>query len=197
MAMELRFSAPKSAASHTFLHHHPSSNPMAITHIHYLHFSQSKSVIVREKREKRSSIMNWMVKAASEGTSIVQEGDWGEPISLGTAKLPPDVDLQKLETLLFQWGNSLTQNAYLPLPAPIRVDKVDYGVRLGYIKVTAGVIESLVHIDILVLPATANSQAMFRAVRNGRLKDMVPPGEPVIMQSLLQALKTSIDLART
>ncbi|KAH9573807.1 hypothetical protein CY35_01G020500 [Sphagnum magellanicum] len=134
---------------------------------------------------------------AEDGGALTQEGgSWGEPVSLGTAILPPDVDLPKLEALLFQWGNSITQNASLPLPYPLKVDKVEGGVRLGYISLNNGVIENLVHIDVIVSPAEGDSNAMFQALRNGRYKDKVPPGEPVIMQSLLQALRQSIQIAR-
>lgn len=133
------------------------------------------------------------VKASS--SELVGTGDWGEPVSLGTVKLPANVNLLKLETLLFQWGSSLTQNANLPLPVPLKVDKISGGIRLGYIKVTDGAIEELVHIDCLVSQATTDSNPMFRAVRSGRFKDQVPPGEPAIMQSLLQALRKSIELS--
>lgn len=37
---------------------------------------------------------------AQEGLSEAE--DWGEPISLGTATLPADIDLAKLGDLLFQ-----------------------------------------------------------------------------------------------
>lgn len=139
---------------------------------------------------------------AGEGGSLqpqkgsLQESTEGEGVSLGTALLPPDADLKKLESLLFQWGNSLTANANLPLPNPLKVDKVKGGVRLGYIRVIDGAIEDLVHIDVIVNAATGDQQAYFQATRNGLYKDKVPPGEPLIMQSLLQALRKSIQLAR-
>lgn len=77
-----------------------------------------------------------------------------------------------------------------------QVDKIEGGVRLGYIRLVNGAIEDLAHIDCVVYPGTKDSSAMFRAVRSGRLKNEVPPGEPIIMQSLLQALKKSIELSR-
>lgn len=137
-----------------------------------------------------------LVRAKASSTDLAGAADWGEPVSLGTVKLPPDVNLQRLEVLIYQWGSNLTQNANLPLPVPIKVDKIDGGVRLGYIRLMDGAIEDLAHIDCVVYPGTRDSSAMFRAVRNGRLKNEVPPGEPVIMQSLLQALKKSIELSR-
>jgi hypothetical protein len=70
------------------------------------------------------------------------------------------------------------------------------GVRLGYIRVRDGAVEDLVHIDVIVNPATADSKAYFQASRNGQYKNKVPPGEPLIMQSLLAALQKSIKLAR-
>lgn len=135
---------------------------------------------------------------ASSTTDLSGAGaaDWGEPISLGTVKLPPNVNLQKLERLIYQWGSNLTQNADLPLPVPIKVDKIQGGVRLGYIRLVNGEIDDLAHIDCVVYPGTKDSNAMFRAVRGGRLKNEVPPGEPLIMQGLLKALKKSIELAR-
>ncbi|XP_058000733.1 uncharacterized protein LOC131178807 [Hevea brasiliensis] len=39
----------------------------------------------------------------------------------------------------------------------------------------------------LVFPATAGSGPIFRAIRNGHLKDRSAPGEPRIMRSLMQA----------
>eukprot|EP00250_Pteridium_aquilinum_P006136 c16110_g1_i1 orf=73-636(+) len=137
-----------------------------------------------------------LVNAQASSTDLAAAADWGEPISLGTVKLPANVNLQKLEGLLYQWGNSLTQNANLPLPLPIKVDKIEGGVRLGYIRLVNGVIEDLAHIDCVVYSgSTKESSAMFRAVRCGRYKNEVPPGEPIIMQSLLQALKKSIELS--
>ncbi len=76
------------------------------------------------------------------------------------------------------------------------MDKVEGGVRLGYISLNNGVIENLVHIDVIISSAEGDSNAMFQALRNGRYKDKVPPGEPVIMQSLLQVLRQSIQIAR-
>lgn len=137
----------------------------------------------------------WTLRAASEEGGMVKTEQSDEPVSLGTMKLPPNVDLQKMETLLFQWGNSLTQGASLPLTAPLKVEKVNGGVRLGFIRVNEGKVEDLVHIDCRVFPATEGSTAMFRALRNGKLKNETPPGESAIMQRLLPALKKSINLA--
>ncbi|CAM6088686.1 unnamed protein product [Calypogeia fissa] len=137
------------------------------------------------------------VNAGLKETALTEE-KWGPPITLGTAQLPKDVDLNKLETLLFQWGASLTQNANLPLPVPLKVDRIEGGVRLGYIRVIDGKVEDLVHIDVIVTPPNEEQpKAIFRAIRNGEMKGSVPPGEPAIMQSLLAALKMSIPLART
>lgn len=52
------------------------------------------------------------------------------------------------------------------------------------------------YIDCLVFPATADSGPIFRAIRNGPLKDKSAPGEPRIMRSLLQALQKSVEIAR-
>ena len=161
--------------------------------------------------------------------------------------------------VIIQWGSSLTQNANLPLPLPLKVsfqnsfryrrsfrstvdcfgsyafrqiilfnltlsrgarvitpaiydyvspffktllthcrqvDKIDGGVRLGYIRLVDGRIEDLCHIDCVIFPASPDSSAIFRALRSGRFKDQAAPGEQIIMQSLLQALKKSIQLSR-
>lgn len=136
------------------------------------------------------------LRAQASSSELAGAADWGEPISLGTVKLPANVNLEKLENLLYQWGNSLTQNANLPLPAPIKVDKIEGGVRLGYIRLVDGAVEDLAHIDCVVFSGSTGGSPMFRAVRSGRLKDQVPPGEPLIMQSLLQSLKKSIALSQ-
>jgi hypothetical protein len=50
---------------------------------------------------------------AEDGGALTQEGgSWGEPVSLGTAILPPDVDLPKLEALLFQVLDSSSYLAF-------------------------------------------------------------------------------------
>lgn len=161
------------------------------------------AVALREWSQKRvvlghpgkSQQQVWRVNAGLKDT-VLAESQWGPPINLGTAQLPEAIDLQKLQLLLFQWGNNLTQNANLPLPVPLKVDKIEDGVRLGYIRVVEGKLEDLVHIDILLTPASDEQpKAMFRAIRNGQYKDSVPPGEPDIMQRLLAALKISIPLA--
>ncbi|KAK9122827.1 hypothetical protein Sjap_012429 [Stephania japonica] len=122
-----------------------------------------------------------------------------EGVSLGTMKLPSDTDISRFETLLFQWANSLCQGANLPLPVPLKVDKIKGGVRLGFIIIGDGKTEVPVYIDCLVFPARADDKAsrpFFRAVRNGPKRDEAPPGEPRIMRSLLQALQKSVEIAR-
>ncbi|KAF2289705.1 hypothetical protein GH714_038093 [Hevea brasiliensis] len=93
------------------------------------------------------------------------------------------------------WANSLCQGANLPLPVPLKIDKIPGGVRLGFITIGDGKTEVLVYIDCLVFPATGGSGPIFRAIRNGPLKDKSPPGEPRIMRSLLQALQKSVEIA--
>ncbi|KAK6942578.1 hypothetical protein RJ641_027955 [Dillenia turbinata] len=124
-------------------------------------------------------------------------GEDEDGVSLGTMKLPPDIDIPRFESLLFQWANSLCQGANLPLPVPLKVDKVPGGARLGFITIGDGQTQVLVYIDCLVFPPTdGDSGPVFRAVRNGPLKDQSPPGEPRIMRSLLLALKKSTEIAR-
>ncbi|KAF0918545.1 hypothetical protein E2562_025149 [Oryza meyeriana var. granulata] len=135
-------------------------------------------------------------RAAPGKDGIVRADDDDDGVSLGTVKLPANIDIARFETLLFQWANSLCQGANLPLPVPLRVDKVEGGVRLGFMAVEDGATQVLVYIDCLVSPATAASGPVFRAIRNGPMKDQEPPGEPRIMRSLLQALQKSIQIAQ-
>ncbi|KAM7263742.1 hypothetical protein ACFE04_001425 [Oxalis oulophora] len=129
------------------------------------------------------------------GGIVPSSGDDDDGVSLGTMKLPVNTDLQRFEALLFQWANSLCQGANLPLPVPLKVDRVAGGVRLGFITIGDGETEVLVYIDCLVFPPTDNSTPIFRAVRNGKMKDKSPPGEPRIMRSLQQALLKSVQIA--
>ncbi|XP_020593767.1 uncharacterized protein LOC110033929 [Phalaenopsis equestris] len=117
-------------------------------------------------------------------------------VSLGTMKLPADTDITLFQTLLFQWANSLCQGATLPLPVPLQIDKVEGGVRLGFINVVDGKTEVFAYIDCLVYPASERTGPVFRATRNGPLKSKIPPGEERIMRSLLQALQKSVEIAR-
>ncbi|KAK3405767.1 hypothetical protein EUGRSUZ_K02566 [Eucalyptus grandis] len=126
---------------------------------------------------------------------VPSDGD-DDGVSLGTMKLPPDTDIPRFETLLFQWANSLCQGANLPLPMPLKVDKIPGGARLGFITIGDGQTEVLVYIDCLVSPPADGSAPIFQAIRNGQLKDQAPPGEPRIMRSLLAALKKSVEIAR-
>ncbi|GER41877.1 myb domain protein 3r-3 [Striga asiatica] len=134
---------------------------------------------------------------ASPADAILPTGaDDEDGVSLGTMKLPPDTDVTRFETLLFQWGNSLCQGANLPLPVPLKVDKIPGGARLGFITIGNGETEVLVYIDCVVFPGSENSGPMFRAIRNGPKKAQPPPGEPRIMRSLLDALRKCVEIAR-
>ncbi|KAK9194102.1 hypothetical protein WN944_004804 [Citrus x changshan-huyou] len=136
------------------------------------------------------------VAQSSQQNDGVVPSDNEDGVSLGTLKLPGNTDLQRFESLLFQWANSLCQGANLPLPVPLKVDKIPGGARLGFITVGDGETKVLVYIDCLVFPATGGSGPIFRAIRNGQLKEKSPPGEPRIMRSLLQALQKSVEIAR-
>lgn len=111
-------------------------------------------------------------------------------------KLPLDTDIPRFETLLFQWANSLCQGANIPLPLPLKIDKIQGGVRLGFVTMGDVETEVLAYIDCLVFPGSGDSGPIFRAIRNGAKKDQAPPGEPRIMKSLLAALKKSVEIAR-
>ncbi|KAM7531554.1 hypothetical protein LguiB_034964 [Lonicera macranthoides] len=132
----------------------------------------------------------------NDGISTTADGDDDDGVSLGTMKLPLNTDVVRFESLLFQWANSLCQGAMLPLPMPLKVDKIPGGARLGFITIGDGNTEVLVYIDCLVFPSADGSGPVFRAIRNGALKDQPPPGEPRIMKSLLGALQKSVEIAR-
>ncbi|KAF8006864.1 hypothetical protein BT93_K1001 [Corymbia citriodora subsp. variegata] len=149
------------------------------------------------RRGDRATSATVVARASPENERGVVPSDGDDDgVSLGTMKLPPDTDLPRFETLLFQWANSLCQGANLPLPVPLKVDKIPGGARLGFITIGDGQTEVLVYIDCLVSPPTDGSVPIFRAIRNGQMKDQAPPGEPRIMRSLLAALKKSVEIAR-
>ncbi|KAK2454709.1 hypothetical protein QL285_002245 [Trifolium repens] len=133
-----------------------------------------------------------VVPKASSGSYSPADDDG---VSLGTMKLPINLDLQRFDSLLFQWANSLCQGATLPLPTPLKVDKIPGGARLGFIDIGDGETEVLVYIDCLVFKPNESSAPIFIATRNGPLKNKVPPGEPRIMRSLMEALKKSVQIA--
>ncbi|XP_031252102.1 uncharacterized protein LOC116109991 [Pistacia vera] len=152
-------------------------------------FSKQSVLLGRQK-------LSPVPKSSQQNDSVVPPEDDEDGVSLGTMKLPLDTDLQRFDSLLFQWANSLCQGANLPLPVPLKVDKIPGGARLGFITIGDGETEVLVYIDCLVFPATSSSGPIFRAIRSGPLKDKPPPGEPRIMRSLLQALQKSVEIAR-
>ncbi|CAJ2672743.1 unnamed protein product [Trifolium pratense] len=133
-----------------------------------------------------------VVPKASSGSYSPANDDG---VSLGTMKLPINLDLQRFDSLLFQWANSLCQGATLPLPMPLKVDKIPGGARLGFIEIGDGETEVLWYIDCLVFRPNESSAPIFIATRNGPLKNKVPPGEPRIMRSLMEALKKSVQIA--
>ncbi|KAB2013345.1 hypothetical protein ES319_D09G150600v1 [Gossypium barbadense] len=70
----------------------------------------------------RSLIVKLVGKASPGKDDITPAADDPENgVSLGTMKLPSNTDIQRFETLLFQWANSLCQGANLPLPVPLKV----------------------------------------------------------------------------
>ncbi|KAL4296006.1 hypothetical protein GQ457_12G011870 [Hibiscus cannabinus] len=160
-------------------------------------FQNDKRQVLSKLSGHRNLILKLVAKASSAKDDIMPASDDPENgVSLGTMKLPSNTDIPRFETLLFQWANSLCQGANLPLPVPLKIDKITGGVRLGFITVGDGKTEVLVFIDCLIFPASDNSGPIFRAIRNGALKDQSPPGEPRIMRSLLQALQKSVEIAR-
>ncbi|KAG0496413.1 hypothetical protein HPP92_000945 [Vanilla planifolia] len=169
----------------------PCLSPSPCTRYACLHSSTTFPCAVTGAKKHRPAL-GPVPRAASADRALNDE----DGISLGTMKLPLDIDIPRFENLLFQWANSLCQGANLPLPVPLKVDKIQGGVRLGFIKLEDGKTEVCVHIDCLVFPATERSGPVFRAVRNGPLKGKAPPGEQRIMRSLLQALQISVDVAR-
>ncbi|EPS60940.1 hypothetical protein M569_13861, partial [Genlisea aurea] len=116
-----------------------------------------------------------------------------EGIPLGALKLPRNTDLARFEILLFQ--ARLCQSANLPLPVPLKVDRVPGGARLGFVTIGSnGQPEVDVYIDCLVFPGTDNYGPEFRAIRNGPQKAQIPPAEARIMRSLLEALKKCVEI---
>lgn len=142
-----------------------------------------------------SSYQNLTVVVKAGGGISPNDQDYEDGVSLGTMKLPKDIDLARFETLLFQWANSLCQGAMLPLPMPLKVDKIPRGARVCFISVDDAQTEVLAYIDCMVFPATETSPPVFRAIRNGPSRDKAPPGEPRIMRSLLGALQKSVEIA--
>ncbi|KAH0632353.1 hypothetical protein AABB24_015299 [Solanum stoloniferum] len=142
-----------------------------------------------------SSYQNLTVVVKAGGGISPNDQDYEDGVSLGTMKLPKDIDLARFETLLFQWANSLCQGAMLPLPMPLKVDKIPRGARVCFISVDDAQTEVLAYIDCMVFPATETSPPIFRAIRNGPSRDKAPPGEPRIMRSLLGALQKSVEIA--
>ncbi|XP_074311817.1 uncharacterized protein LOC141647503 [Silene latifolia] len=139
---------------------------------------------------------NVAVKSSpGKGSAISTDDDEG--VSLGTMKLPADTDLPRFETLLFQWANSLCQGAQLPLPMPLKVDKIEGGVNIGFVEIDDGKTDVPVYIKCVVIPGSNASEGpKFIATRKGALRNKVPPGEPRIMKSLLAALQKSVEIAR-
>ncbi|CAN4121321.1 unnamed protein product [Withania somnifera] len=148
-------------------------------------------------RFSRHQTLSVMVKAAGgDGSISPKDQDYEDGVSLGTMKLPLDIDFARFETLLFQWANSLCQGAMLPLPVPLKVDKIPSGARVCFITVDDAQTEVIAYIDCMVFPATETSPPIFRAIRNGPSRDKAPPGEARIMRSLLGALQKSVEIAR-
>ncbi|XP_010516823.1 PREDICTED: uncharacterized protein LOC104792386 [Camelina sativa] len=146
---------------------------------------------VAGRRQMKKSV----VANASPGNGGVKAGE-EDGVSLGTMKLPGNTDIARFETLLFQWANSLCQGANLPLPVPLKVDRISGGARLGFIVMEdEGKTDVPVYIDCLV-NQTKEDGLVFQATRHGRKKDKAPPGEERIMRSLLGALKRAVELAR-
>ncbi|XP_035817266.1 uncharacterized protein [Zea mays] len=145
----------------------------------------------KKKREElpcfRARLAGKPPRASPAKGGIVPASDDDDGVSLGTVKLPGNIDTARLESLLFQISSP---------DAIDQVDKVEGGIRLGFVAVEDGATRTLVYIDCLVSPAPDGSGPVFRAIRNGPMKDKEPPGEPRIMRSLLQALEKSIQIAR-
>ncbi|XP_057549589.1 uncharacterized protein LOC130827759 [Amaranthus tricolor] len=140
-------------------------------------------------------ILSLTAKSSADKDGNVSNDD-EEGVSLGTMKLPINTNIPRFEILLFQWANSLNQGAQLPLPLPMKVDKIDGGVRLGFVEIDDGKTKVNVYIDCQVILGSKESDPpLFRATRKGVQKNKVPPGEPRIMKSLLAALKKSVEIA--
>ncbi|GAQ90566.1 hypothetical protein KFL_006570010 [Klebsormidium nitens] len=138
-----------------------------------------------------------IVRAAAEGATELEKGSEGPPVQLGTAELPEDINLAKLKQLLYQWANSIVTSSALPLPLPLKVDPLDNGVRLAFIRIEAGEISELFRIDVLLTPKSEGERRpMFKVFRDGPYKNQKAAFEPQVMSSLLAALKKSVPLSR-
>nr|GMC88909.1 protein ABHD11 [Ipomoea batatas] len=105
-------------------------------------------------------------RASAGNDAILPKKDDDDGVSLGTMKLPLDIDLERFDILLFQFeDNGETQV-------------------LVYIDC------------VVSPATNTSPTPMFRATRNGAKKDEAAPGEPRIMRSLLAALQKSVEIAR-
>ncbi|KAI3886482.1 hypothetical protein MKW92_010275 [Papaver armeniacum] len=191
-AVVRRFFAPACAKLNVPAHSSSSSlhqfNTQQILFTNNNHFGTQSS-------SKLSNRVSLVVLKATSDKNIVQADSEG--VSLGTMKLPANIDIPRFESLLFQWANSLCQGSNLPLAYPLKVDKITGGARLAFITINNdGETEVYVYIDCLVTPSTDGTGPVFQAIRNGGAKDQTPPGEPRIMRSLLEALKKCVEIAR-
>ncbi|KAH9617410.1 hypothetical protein KSS87_001861 [Heliosperma pusillum] len=168
--------------------HQPISEALAFTRTNQTH---NLSILSSSHRNPNVAVKS------SPGKQSATSTDNDEGVSLGTMKLPLDTDVPRFETLLFQWANSLCQGAQLPLPMPLKVDKIEGGVNIGFVEIDDGKTEVSVYINCLVVPGSnASESPKFIATRKGALRNKVPPGEPRIMKSLLAALQKSVEIAR-
>ncbi|RZC82152.1 hypothetical protein C5167_044935 [Papaver somniferum] len=185
---KLNFPHSSSSSLHQF-----STQQILFTNSHFSTHSSSKL----NERSAGNRIPIVVLKATSKNDQNIVQADSEDGVSLGTMKLPANIDIPRFESLLFQWANSLCQGSNLPLAYPLKVDKITGGARLAFITINNdGETEVYVYIDCLVTPSTDGSGPVFQAIRNGGAKDQTPPGEPRIMRSLLEALKKCVEIAR-
>ncbi|KAL9236221.1 hypothetical protein vseg_010920 [Gypsophila vaccaria] len=174
------------------LANHPISETLAFNSTNRNHNLSRKFCMLTSSRGNSRVV----AKSSSAGKGVGGVSVDDEGVSLGTMALPSNIDIPRFETLLFQWANSLCQGAQLPLPVPLKVDKIEGGVRLGFVEIDDGKAQTFVYIDCVVIPGSKETDGpKFVATRNGAMKNKVPPGEPRIMKSLLAALQKSVQIA--
>lgn len=190
-AVARKFFAPASAKLHVV----PRSSSSSLHQFNTQQVLFTNNNNFGTQSSKLSNRVSLVVLKATSDKNIVQADTEG--VSLGTMKLPANIDIPRFESLLFQWANSLCQGSNLPLAYPLKVDKITGGARLAFITINNdGETEVYVYIDCLVTPSTDGSGPVFQAIRNGGAKGQTPPGEPRIMRSLLEALKKCVEIAR-
>lgn len=112
-------------------------------------------------------------------------------MQLATAALGTTVDTARLLGMLRNWANSFSASSVNPLSLSLKVDAITSGVRMSLIEVDEGKIKELVYYDLEVVPEKEGG-GVFMAVRDGPNRQLTPPDEAIIFNSLQSFLRTAI-----